>query len=307
MTRVPGLAPVGRRSGWPPSVTAPTAVRFHPSAEPDSGSARKLLALAASGQSRVFLQASLHGCADPDNDIDSRTMVASVRIAARRGRSCARLVPRGGCKPMTARTLTARLGPRSRPARPRRRSLPAARDLRATTRAQKIPQLRHHRPGPAARAPDGLAARLTSSSHPTSSSDRPARGRRPPANERHRPGRRHHRPRLPRRRLRVGPDPRRRSRSRSPSTWQAWPGAEARRQASRFTRSRSGSSTAARASSTTSLGTVTTPRQVPGHGQRDRLDAILTAGLRSNSLPEKAYLVRPHPAGGPDQILSIDW
>ena len=35
--------------------------------------------------------------------------------------------------------------------------------------------------------------------------------------------------------------------------------------------------------------------------------AILAAGLRTNSLPEKAYLVRPHPAGGPDTILKIDW
>ena len=33
----------------------------------------------------------------------------------------------------------------------------------------------------------------------------------------------------------------------------------------------------------------------------------LAAGLRINSLPEKSYLVRPHPAGGPDQVLKIDW
>ena len=31
------------------------------------------------------------------------------------------------------------------------------------------------------------------------------------------------------------------------------------------------------------------------------------AGLRTNSLPNKAYLARPHPAGGPDQVLKIDW
>ena len=37
------------------------------------------------------------------------------------------------------------------------------------------------------------------------------------------------------------------------------------------------------------------------------LDAILLAGLKSNSLPEKAYLVRPHPLGGHDQVLKIDW
>ena len=37
------------------------------------------------------------------------------------------------------------------------------------------------------------------------------------------------------------------------------------------------------------------------------VDAILGAGLRSNSLPEKAYLVRPHPNGGRDQVYLIDW
>ena len=42
-------------------------------------------------------------------------------------------------------------------------------------------------------------------------------------------------------------------------------------------------------------------------GQYFVLDGILKAGLRSNSLPEKAYLARPHPAGGPDQVLRIDW
>lgn len=55
------------------------------------------------------------------------------------------------------------------------------------------------------------------------------------------------------------------------------------------------------------LGTVTTQGKFPVTGNETVLDAILTAGLRSNSLPEKAYLVRPHPAGGPDQILAIDW
>ncbi len=55
------------------------------------------------------------------------------------------------------------------------------------------------------------------------------------------------------------------------------------------------------------LGTVTTQGKFPTTGNDTVLDAILTAGLRSNSLPEKAYLVRPHPAGGPDQILKIDW
>ena len=55
------------------------------------------------------------------------------------------------------------------------------------------------------------------------------------------------------------------------------------------------------------LGTVTTQGKFPVSGNETVLDAILTAGLRSNSIPEKAYLVRPHPAGGPDQILRIDW
>jgi polysaccharide biosynthesis/export protein len=55
------------------------------------------------------------------------------------------------------------------------------------------------------------------------------------------------------------------------------------------------------------LGTVTTQGRFPLTGNETVLDAVLTAGLRSNSLPEKAYLVRPHQAGGPDQILKIDW
>jgi polysaccharide export outer membrane protein len=55
------------------------------------------------------------------------------------------------------------------------------------------------------------------------------------------------------------------------------------------------------------LGTVTTQGRFPATGNETVLDAILAAGLRSNSLPEKAYLARPHPAGGPDQILKIDW
>ena len=47
------------------------------------------------------------------------------------------------------------------------------------------------------------------------------------------------------------------------------------------------------------LGTVTTQGRFPITGNETVLDAILPAGLKSNSLPEKAYLVRPHPAGGP--------
>jgi polysaccharide export outer membrane protein len=55
------------------------------------------------------------------------------------------------------------------------------------------------------------------------------------------------------------------------------------------------------------LGTVTTQGRFPCTGNETVLDALMTAGLRSNSLPEKSYLVRPHPAGGPDQVLKIDW
>ena len=55
------------------------------------------------------------------------------------------------------------------------------------------------------------------------------------------------------------------------------------------------------------MGTVTTQGRFPVTGNDTVLDAIITAGLRTNSIPEKAYLVRPHPAGGPDQILKVDW
>jgi polysaccharide biosynthesis/export protein len=55
------------------------------------------------------------------------------------------------------------------------------------------------------------------------------------------------------------------------------------------------------------LGAVSTPGKFPVMGNVTVLDAILQAGLRAGSLPEKAYLVRPHPPGAPDQILRIDW
>lgn len=55
------------------------------------------------------------------------------------------------------------------------------------------------------------------------------------------------------------------------------------------------------------LGTVTTQGRFPVTGNETVLDAILAAGLRTNSYPEKSYLVRPHPAGGPNQVLRIDW
>jgi polysaccharide biosynthesis/export protein len=55
------------------------------------------------------------------------------------------------------------------------------------------------------------------------------------------------------------------------------------------------------------MGTVVTQGRVPIKGNETVLDAILQAGLKSNSLPEKAYLVRPHPPGECDQVLKIDW
>ncbi len=55
------------------------------------------------------------------------------------------------------------------------------------------------------------------------------------------------------------------------------------------------------------LGTVSSPGAFPITGGETVLDGILRAGLRTNSLPEKAYLARPHPAGGADQLLRIDW
>jgi polysaccharide export outer membrane protein len=55
------------------------------------------------------------------------------------------------------------------------------------------------------------------------------------------------------------------------------------------------------------MGAVAHEGPVPIKGNETVLDAILQAGLRSNSLPEKAYLVRPHPPGQCDQVLRIDW
>jgi polysaccharide export outer membrane protein len=55
------------------------------------------------------------------------------------------------------------------------------------------------------------------------------------------------------------------------------------------------------------LGTVDNPRSFPITGNETVMDGILQAGLRSNSLPEKAYLVRPHPVDGAEQVYKIDW
>ena len=55
------------------------------------------------------------------------------------------------------------------------------------------------------------------------------------------------------------------------------------------------------------LGTVANQGRFKANANETVLDGILQAGLRSNSLPEKAYLVRPHPLGGQDQVYKIDW
>jgi polysaccharide biosynthesis/export protein len=55
------------------------------------------------------------------------------------------------------------------------------------------------------------------------------------------------------------------------------------------------------------LGTVVTQGKFKANANDTVMDAILQAGLKSNSLPEKAYLVRPHPLGGEDQVYKIDW
>lgn len=55
------------------------------------------------------------------------------------------------------------------------------------------------------------------------------------------------------------------------------------------------------------LGTVSNPASFPIKGNETVLDAILLAGLRSWSLPQKAYLVRPQPGNCPEQVFAIDW
>jgi polysaccharide export outer membrane protein len=55
------------------------------------------------------------------------------------------------------------------------------------------------------------------------------------------------------------------------------------------------------------LGTVATQGKFKANANDTVMDAILQAGLKSNSLPEKAYLVRPHPLGGQDEVYKIDW
>jgi polysaccharide export outer membrane protein len=55
------------------------------------------------------------------------------------------------------------------------------------------------------------------------------------------------------------------------------------------------------------LGAVSNQGRFKLTGNETVLDAILQAGLRPNSLPNKAYLSRPSPVGAQPQVLSIDW
>lgn len=55
------------------------------------------------------------------------------------------------------------------------------------------------------------------------------------------------------------------------------------------------------------VGTVANENSFPLNGNETVLDGILLAGLRSNSLPDKAYLARPRPDGAGCTILRIDW
>lgn len=55
------------------------------------------------------------------------------------------------------------------------------------------------------------------------------------------------------------------------------------------------------------MGAVSNQSRFKVTGNETVLDAVLQAGLRSNSLPDKIYVSRPHPAGGPDLILKVDW
>ncbi len=55
------------------------------------------------------------------------------------------------------------------------------------------------------------------------------------------------------------------------------------------------------------IGAVNTQGRFPLKGADTVLDAILQAGLKSYSLPEKSYLVRPHSLGAPEQVFLIDW
>ncbi len=55
------------------------------------------------------------------------------------------------------------------------------------------------------------------------------------------------------------------------------------------------------------LGTVNAPGSYPITGNETVLDAIILGGLKTNSLPDKAYLARPSLPGQAERVLRIDW
>ncbi len=55
------------------------------------------------------------------------------------------------------------------------------------------------------------------------------------------------------------------------------------------------------------LGTVVSQGSFPLTGNETVLDAMLLAGLRSNSLPDRAYISRPQPDGVPPLNLRVEW
>lgn len=55
------------------------------------------------------------------------------------------------------------------------------------------------------------------------------------------------------------------------------------------------------------LGKGVQQARLPVTGRDTVLDAVMQAQVKSNALLEKAYVVRPHPQGLPDQVLAVDW
>ena len=55
------------------------------------------------------------------------------------------------------------------------------------------------------------------------------------------------------------------------------------------------------------LGKGVQQARFPVSGRETVLDAVMQAQVKSNAMLEKAYVVRPHPQGLPDQIMAVDW
>jgi polysaccharide export outer membrane protein len=55
------------------------------------------------------------------------------------------------------------------------------------------------------------------------------------------------------------------------------------------------------------LGKGVQQARFPVMGRETVLDAVMQAQVKSNAMLEKAYVVRPHPQGLPDQIMAVDW